>query len=125
LLARVGEDRVLWGTDAIWYGAPQPQIMAFRAFEITEAYQAAYGYPALTDDVKRKVLGLNAAKLYGLDPEATRCALVDDATARAKVEHAELVRTMSLAPPWQPRGPITRRQVINWMASARSPWTPA
>ena len=30
LLAHVGEDRVLWGTDAIWYGSPQPQIMAMR-----------------------------------------------------------------------------------------------
>jgi len=33
LLSRVGEDRVLWGTDGIWYGSPQPQIMAFRAFQ--------------------------------------------------------------------------------------------
>ena len=31
----MGEDRVLWGTDAIWYGSPQPQLMGFRAFEIS------------------------------------------------------------------------------------------
>ena len=48
LLTRVGEDRVLWGTDAIWYGSPQPQIMAFRVFEIAPELQEQYGYPALT-----------------------------------------------------------------------------
>jgi hypothetical protein len=124
LLSRVGEDRVLWGTDAIWYGSPQPQIMAFRAFEITAAFQEAYGYPALTDERKRKVLGLNSARLYGLDPETTRCALAADAVAQAKDEHAELVRTMALPPPWQARGPITRRQVVHWLRTSGAPWTP-
>ena len=41
----MGEDRVLWGTDAIWYGSPQPQIMAFRAFEISPEFQEQFGYP--------------------------------------------------------------------------------
>ena len=54
LLGRVGEDRVLWGTDAIWYGSPQPQIMAFRAFEITPEFQARYGYRPLTADLGPK-----------------------------------------------------------------------
>ncbi len=124
LLSRVGEDRVLWGTDAIWYGSPQPQIMAFRAFEISTAFQASYGYPALTDDLKRKVLGLNAATLYGIDAEATRCALASDAASNVKDEHADLVRTMALPPPWRPRAPITRREVARWLASPGSRWTP-
>jgi len=34
LLLAVGEDNVLWGTDAIWYGPAQPAIDAFRAFQI-------------------------------------------------------------------------------------------
>ena len=33
----VGDDRVLWGTDSIWYGSPQDQIEAFRTFQITDA----------------------------------------------------------------------------------------
>ena len=61
LLTRVGEDRVLWGTDGIWYGSPQPQIMAFRAFQIGDELRERYGYPALTPDIKAKVFGLNAA----------------------------------------------------------------
>lgn len=31
LLLAVGEDRILWGTDSVWYGPPHPLIDAFRA----------------------------------------------------------------------------------------------
>ena len=58
----------MWGTDSIWYGSPQPQIMAFRAFQISPEFQARYGYPALTQDLKDKIFGFNAANLLGLDP---------------------------------------------------------
>ena len=37
--AESGAQRVLWGTDAIWYGSPEPQIMAMRTFEITPEFQ--------------------------------------------------------------------------------------
>jgi predicted TIM-barrel fold metal-dependent hydrolase len=73
LLRYVGEDNILWGTDSIWYGSPQDQIQAFRAFRITEEFQERYGYPALTPRVKRKILGLNAARLYGIDPVSVPC----------------------------------------------------
>lgn len=39
LLVHLGEDRILWGTDCIWFGSPQEQIEAFRAFEIPERMQ--------------------------------------------------------------------------------------
>ena len=73
LLVAFGPDNILWGTDSLWYGSPQPQIEAFRAFEITAELQEQHGYPALTPDVKGKILGLNAARLYGIDPALTRC----------------------------------------------------
>jgi len=117
LLSRVGEQRVLWGTDAIWYGSPEPQIMALRAFEITPAFQEAYGYPALTDQVKADVLGLNAARLFGLDPLAVRCGLTSDPLTTAVPEAAHLRTEGALPSPWSPHGPTTRRQVLNWMAS--------
>src|SRR3954447_7039155 len=69
LLLAVGEDNLLWGTDSIWYGSPQDQIQAFRAFQITPAFQEQFGYPELTPAVKAKVLGQTAAGLYGLDLE--------------------------------------------------------
>jgi predicted TIM-barrel fold metal-dependent hydrolase len=70
LLGAVGEDRILWGTDSVWYGAPQPLIDAFRAFEIPERMQEECGYPALTESAKAKILGTNAARLYGIDLDA-------------------------------------------------------
>jgi len=73
LLKYLGEDRLVWGTDSIWYGSPDDQIKAFRAFEISEQFQEQYGYPALTDAVKRKVFGQTSAKLYGVDPVVTKC----------------------------------------------------
>ncbi len=73
LLVAFGEDNVVWGTDSIWYGSPQDQIEAFRAFQITEAYQEAYGYPALTPGRKAKLLGLNSARLYGVEPTHPAC----------------------------------------------------
>ena len=67
LLLAVGEDRVLWGTDSIWYGSPQGQIDAFRSFTISAELQERFGYPALTDEIKGKILARNVAHLYGLD----------------------------------------------------------
>ena len=57
LLVAFGPERILWGTDSIWYGSPQDQIAAFRNFEITEAFQEQFGYPALTPEVKARILG--------------------------------------------------------------------
>jgi hypothetical protein len=74
LLRYVGEDNVLWGTDCIFYGSPQDQIQAFRAFQISPEFQERYGYPALTPLVKAKVLGLNGARVYGVEPVVRRAA---------------------------------------------------
>ncbi len=88
LLVALGPDRVLWGTDSIWYGSPQAQIEAFRAFQISSEFQERFGYPALTDEIKAKILGLNAARIYHIDPAVTACQLaVDDrAELRRRVD---------------------------------------
>ena len=125
LLSRLGQDRVLWGTDSVWYGPPQTQIMAFRAFEISAGFQHRYGYPALTDAVKAKVLGLNAARLWGLDPHATRCALAADTLQRNRALSRALADAGELPAPWGPRGPVTRAQILHWLAREPGPWIPA
>jgi hypothetical protein len=124
LLKRVGQHRVLWGTDAIWYGSPEPQIMAMRAFQITPQFQEAYGYPALTDDLKKGLFGLNGAALFGLDPKATRCGLTEDPLKANVNEAAQLRAEGALPSPWKPHGPTTRRQVLDWLASATTNWVP-
>ncbi|MGH8873931.1 MAG: amidohydrolase family protein [Acidimicrobiia bacterium] len=68
LILHLGADNVLWGTDSIFYGSPQGQIQAFRAFQIGEQLQERWGYPRLTRSIKRKILGGNAARLFGVDP---------------------------------------------------------
>jgi predicted TIM-barrel fold metal-dependent hydrolase len=69
LLLAVGADRIVWGTDSIWYGSPQPLIDAFWSFQIPEELQARHGYPSLTSEIKQKILWKNAAQLYGVRPE--------------------------------------------------------
>ena len=71
LLRDMGADHVLWGTDSILWGTPQWQIEAFRRFQIPPELQEGYGYPELTDEIKAKVLGLNAAKLWGIEVAET------------------------------------------------------
>lgn len=79
LLLSVGEDRIVWGTDSVWYGAPQPLIDAFRAFTIPERLQEEHGYPPLTREAKEKILGLNAAAVYDVDLDEARRARGADA----------------------------------------------
>lgn len=64
LLRDIGPDYVLWGTDALIWGNPQWQIEAFRRFQIPDQLVEGYGYPQLTDEIKRKVLGENATRLW-------------------------------------------------------------
>jgi predicted TIM-barrel fold metal-dependent hydrolase len=87
LLKHVGEDNVLWGTDCCWYGSPQDQIQAFRAFQIAEPLRERYGYPELTRELKAKIFGLNAARAYEVDVPGKRAALEGDAVARLRDEY--------------------------------------
>ena len=66
LMRYVGEDRIVFGSDCVWYGSPQWQIDALWRFQIPEEMRDEFNYPELTDNAKRKILGLNSAKLYGI-----------------------------------------------------------
>jgi predicted TIM-barrel fold metal-dependent hydrolase len=71
LLFWVGEDKMTFGSDyAIW--EPKWQIDGFLDWEMPD--DPAYSdYPRLDANGKRKILGLNAAKLYGVEvPEEFR-----------------------------------------------------
>jgi predicted TIM-barrel fold metal-dependent hydrolase len=66
LMKFMGEDRIIFGSDSVWYGSPQWQIEAFWRFQIPDDLRKQYGYPELTETAKRKILGLNSARLYQL-----------------------------------------------------------
>lgn len=107
LLVHVGENNVLWGTDSIWYGSPQDQIQAFRTFQISPEFQERYGYPALGAELKRKVFGLNGARVYGLKPEALRPKLERDRVGKVRAEYRPIAD-----PSFETHGPKTRREFL-------------
>src|SRR5262245_49539304 len=99
MLKHVGIDRLVWGSECIWFGSPQAQIEAMKVFQISQEFQDMYGYPAFTDELRRKVFGLTGAKLYRVDPGA----------CRYKVNRSTLMaRKELLDDRWGPR-----RHVIN------------
>ena len=124
LLKRVGEHRVLWGTDAVWYGSPQAQIQAFRAFTISNEFQDVFGYPELTPNRKAQVLGLNAAKLFKIDPTDPHCGFTRDPLTLAKLSAAELRDEGVLPSATRANGPTTRREMLAWLAHPETRWTP-
>jgi len=69
LFKYLGADRILWGTDSVFYGSPQWQIEAFWRIRIPEELRERFGYPQITEAMKRKVLGLNSARLYRMTPD--------------------------------------------------------
>jgi predicted TIM-barrel fold metal-dependent hydrolase len=96
LLLAVGEDNILWGTDSIFYGSPQGQIDAFRSFQIPEQLRARHGYPSLTDRAKAKILGYNAARLYGIEPITEPVGFTREELELARIDHP--VPTMTWGP---------------------------
>lgn len=110
LLLAVGEDNVLWGTDSIFYGSPQSQIDALRTFEITAEFQERFGYPELTPRIKAKILGRNAARVYGVDPVLMPLRYSPDDLRAARLEHP--VDPM-------PLGPRTATEVNEFQAHHR------
>lgn len=91
LLQVLGPERILWGTDCIWYGSPQPLIDAFRAFRIPESMQAEFGYPELTADMKSAILGRNAIEVYGIEADSIPETPAADWVAAAARELGERI----------------------------------
>jgi predicted TIM-barrel fold metal-dependent hydrolase len=71
LLFWCGEDKIVYGSETpIWH--PQWALRAFADFQIPQDLCEGYGYPQLTDQAKRKILGENLLRLHGMDVEAAR-----------------------------------------------------
>ena len=87
LLLSFGEGNILWGTDSIFYGSPQGQIEAFRAFQIPAEMRDRFGYPELSDRAKEKILGWNAARLYGIEPITEPVGFSREDLLEARREH--------------------------------------
>ncbi|MCG8690650.1 MAG: amidohydrolase, partial [Minwuiales bacterium] len=107
LLKHIGEHNVLYGSDCIWYGSPQDQIQAFRAFQISEDLRERHGYPEITPELRARIFGLNAARVYGID--------VDEILQRARLDPVERRRAEyreNPNPHFLTFGPRTRREFL-------------
>jgi predicted TIM-barrel fold metal-dependent hydrolase len=85
LMKTLGPRNILWGTDSIWWGSPQWLIDAFKVLQIPASLQEEFGYPALRDKDKKRIFGLNAAKLYGVKKKVRKhlCEIPEGAVGSA------------------------------------------
>ena len=88
-LAAGGQDRLIWATGCD-FAHPRPLIEAFWAMEMPLDLQTDFGYPALTREVKAKILGENFARLHGLDIAELKAAAASD----------EFAQRSEFAAPW-------------------------
>ncbi|MGH8998323.1 MAG: amidohydrolase family protein [Acidimicrobiia bacterium] len=97
LLAAGGPGRLLFGSGCN-LTHPRPLLDAFGAFDMPDDLVAEHGYPALTDEARRLILGGNALRIHGL--HATEVA------ARTAEDPFAVKRAGGLARPWAlVRGP--------------------
>ena len=84
-----GADRIIWATGSILLH-PRPFIEAFWNFQMPDDLVNDYGFPPLTNEMKRGILGGNIARILGLDVEAMKQAAAGD----------EFAARTDLAAPW-------------------------
>jgi predicted TIM-barrel fold metal-dependent hydrolase len=87
MIQTAGADHILWGTDSIWNGSPQGQIDRLRKLRMDETLMKEYKYPELTAEIKDQIFGLNAAKLFGIDPKKAWKAIKTDRLTLLRQEY--------------------------------------
>lgn len=83
LLQHGGPDRILFATGCA-VSHPEPILRKFMVFEMPEDLCEGYGYPELTLEIKRKILGQNMARLHDLDTEQVKSRIQDDHWSRLR-----------------------------------------
>jgi hypothetical protein len=93
LVKGLGSNRILWGTDSVWYGSPQWQIEAMRRLEIPADMQEKHRFAPLgaaDGPVKNAIFSGNAARLYDVDVEAAVGSISADQISTVKAAYREL-----------------------------------
>jgi len=68
-----GVDKIIWGTDYAGFAMQfKWAVEGVRDFQFPQDMQEGYGYPALTDEDRRKIFGENLAGLLGVDTTKRR-----------------------------------------------------
>lgn len=108
LVKYLGEDNILWGTDSVWYGSPQDQILAFRRFQISEEFQEKFGYAPITDSLRAKIFGLNATRPYQISATEIQQFVAHDTLSRQRQNYLQ-----EPDPHFLTYGPKSRREFLN------------
>ncbi len=85
LLAAGGSERLMYGS-GVNLMHPHPILEAFAHYELPEATLEKYGIEQLTDQDRANILGLNALRLHGRDPESVTRQVADDEYSLARAE---------------------------------------
>jgi len=141
LITYVGPKQIAWGTDSLWYGSPQPEIVGLRRFEFSDRGKELYGLPyGLEGDVedptqkapspdrtiRNGILGRNAARAYRVDPDAQRnaisCDAVNDLRKDSYISQLGTERESAPLASHMAPGARTRREVLKGLKEG--PWSP-
>lgn len=86
-----GPDKIVSGSEVpLWH--PQWALQAFWNFQMPQDLTQGYGYPQVTPEIKKKILGENLARLHGIDVEAKKREIANDEFSKR--------RASGLAEPW-------------------------
>src|SRR4051794_8781868 len=125
LIKYVGPKRIAWGTDSLWYGSPQSEIVAMRRLQMTDAGKQLYNLPhgidgdrndpsrnavaegRPQDSIRNGILGRNAADAYGIDADAQRNAIHCDQVNEIHKEYID-----GLGDPFRERAPLASNKVL-------------
>jgi predicted TIM-barrel fold metal-dependent hydrolase len=91
LMSVGGAKRIFWGTGCS-FTHPRPLLEAFEHFQMPAEFVDGYGYPEMTEEAKADILGLNFARVHGLD--------VDDLTAQVRADELEASKADGFGEPW-------------------------
>lgn len=68
-----GPDKIIWGSDYAGFALQvRYAVEGLRNFQIPEDLREGYGYPEITDEMRRKIFGENLAGLLGIDTARRR-----------------------------------------------------
>ena len=88
----------------VFIGPPPDAIRAMGRKREAKALVEKHGYPQLTPQVKAKIFGLNAARLFNVDPRATRNAIRTDKLSQLREEYQTAPQPANTQYGWVWRG---------------------
>jgi predicted TIM-barrel fold metal-dependent hydrolase len=88
LLSYGAADRLLYAS-GMSLVHPLHSLRAFMEFEMPADLVRGRGYPEMTDDIRRLILGENFLRMHGIDSAELRSAIADDEVSQRQAKGLE------------------------------------